>query len=80
MYNKSFHRWCIRFKDTEPPTKRYMDDADASHYIDFKLQNVYEKINGKKINNTTQIPTDKILCTYTDEEVDDFIFTCYFES
>ena len=80
MYNKCYHSWCIRFQDLEPPAKKYLNDDDATHYIVFKLQIVFEKINGKRVNNTTQIETENILCTYNDDELDESIFTCYFDA
>ena len=43
-----------------------------------KLEDIFRKINGKKFKSC-QIPTDKIILVQNECEVDDYIFSTYFE-
>ena len=40
--------WCIKFKDPDPPAGRDQIDEANTHYINKKLEKVYEDINDKR--------------------------------
>jgi len=45
-----------------------------------QLLDIYRGINGRRTKGITQIPTDQILFTQSEKDVDNNIFSCFFES
>ena len=58
----------------------YLKDAEASHYMQSRLKDAFEEINGRRYKNATQIPVDKIIYTQSDQDVDRYVFTCFIEA
>lgn len=80
MPEKHYFKWMIIFRDRKPPSAAYREVNDGNHYVAGKLKTIYCNINSKRKMSTTQIPCGSILSTQSDQDVDDYRFTCYFEA